>query len=148
MKANQDLNLFLGLNSLWVCWSRTDDLTLFQCSHIHTGEMQTCCLIIFLVFLPKIDLCFLSAWSNWSSKPVPAPFSKEVFKQLEMEADFREAVGLQLPSLSLVLHGPYIVLHCYGIEGAGLRLPLVLGEQRRVFCGWWCLSMLWAWKTG
>lgn len=59
-----------------------------------------------------------------------------------MEADFREAVGLQLPSLSLVLYGPYTVPHCFGIEGAGLRLPLVLGEQRRVFLGGdvsaWC----------
>lgn len=42
---------------------------------------------------------------------------------------------LEQPSLSLVPRGPCNMLHCYGIEGTGLRLPLVPGEGRRVFWG-------------
>jgi len=44
--------------------------------------MQTCGLVL-PVFLPKIDLCFISAWSGQGDKAVPAPFDEEEFKQLE-----------------------------------------------------------------
>lgn len=53
----------------------------FWCSHIHAGEMQTCYLTI-LVFLPQIDLCFLSACSE-VAKVFLLLFSKEEFKQLK-----------------------------------------------------------------
>lgn len=49
-----------------------------------TCKLVRCRLTVLLVFLHKIDLCFLSAWSNRCNKAVPAPFSKGEFKQFKV----------------------------------------------------------------
>lgn len=72
-----------------------------QCSHFHAGVMQTCCCLILLVFLPKIDLGFLSSWSC----------SCSFNKVWVVEGD-----RLKLLSFSIVPCGPCSVPHGYGIE--------------------------------
>lgn len=42
---------------------------------------------------------------------------------------------LEWPSLSFVPCGPCNMPHCYGVEGTGLRLPLVRGEGREGIFG-------------